>query len=164
MCSDRAYKLYTSECGTWCPEHYVKDDVNHICSFDMSLLNHPEKPKDLTKGCINGYYWDYSKQNCSKCDANCLTCETKSSYCLSCPNGRHLTVESKCELCSYFGTDAMLVGSSGACLETCGDGKNLGFVQCDDGNLKNGDGCSSQCQVEKGYNCIGGYPNGRDKC
>ena len=44
MCADGAYKVYKSECATRCPPHYIKDDVNHICSFDMTLLNKPEKP------------------------------------------------------------------------------------------------------------------------
>lgn len=39
----------------------------------------------------------------------------------------------------------MIIGSSGACVEVCGDGKNFGLLQCDDGNLVNGDGCSNSC-------------------
>jgi len=39
---------------------------------------------------------------------------------------------------------------------TCGDGIiKIGVEQCDDGNIVNGDGCSSQCQIEKRCgNCI----------
>jgi len=29
----------------------------------------------------------------------------------------------------------------------------MGFYACDDGNLINGDGCSSACAVENGYHC-----------
>lgn len=36
--------------------------------------------------------------------------------------------------------------------------------QCDDGNLKDGDGCSRECTVEPGYVCSGGYPYQKDKC
>ena len=39
------------------------------------------------------------------------------------------------------------------CQEICGDGRNLGMVQCDDGNTVNGDGCNSNCEVEQGYFC-----------
>jgi cysteine-rich repeat protein len=39
----------------------------------------------------------------------------------------------------------MIVGSNSACIETCGDGKNYGLHACDDGNTKDGDGCSSTC-------------------
>ena len=38
-------------------------------------------------------------------------------------------------------------------LEVCGDGVNLGTVECDDGNKLDGDGCSSDCRVELGFQC-----------
>jgi cysteine-rich repeat protein len=40
------------------------------------------------------------------------------------------------------------------CVEICGDGINLGFLQCDDGNNVSGDGCSSKCLLEPGWNCV----------
>lgn len=58
----------------------------------------------------------------------------------------------------------MIVGSSGACIETCGDGKSYGMHMCDDGNTKGGDGCSTKCLVEKDYTCSGGYPYTKDNC
>lgn len=122
MCADGAYKVYESECALDCPEGYLKDDINHICSFDMSLLNRPEKPEDPTKGCVDGFFWDVSKKNCSHCLYSCLTCELSSSRCTSCPNGRYLTSDYRCETCEDFWKDDMIIGSSGACLETCGDG------------------------------------------
>lgn len=52
-------------------------------------------------------------------------------------------------------------GSPSICLKNpislCGNGAinyNLGEA-CDDGNLRNGDGCSSSCTVETGYKCSG---------
>jgi len=50
------------------------------------------------------------------------------------------------------------------CFEPCGDGKNAGFFQCDDGNIFDGDGCSASCEVEAGFQCIGGTANNRDTC
>ena len=38
-------------------------------------------------------------------------------------------------------------------LEICGDGYNFGQHKCDDGNTLNGDGCSSKCEVEEGFEC-----------
>jgi hypothetical protein len=35
---------------------------------------------------------------------------------------------------------------------------------CDDGNLKDGDGCSASCIVEPGYFCSGGTMDGPDYC
>ena len=49
-------------------------------------------------------------------------------------------------------------------LEICGDGTNQGFVECDDGNLENGDGCSSLCTVEIGWSCSGGSEITPDIC
>jgi len=36
---------------------------------------------------------------------------------------------------------------------TCGDGLFRGTEGCDDGNLVNGDGCSSLCAIEFGWKC-----------
>jgi cysteine-rich repeat protein len=44
------------------------------------------------------------------------------------------------------------------CSEICGDGLNLGINECDDGNKIDGDGCSSICQIEPGWKCVGGSP------
>ena len=41
------------------------------------------------------------------------------------------------------------------CDEQCGDGI-LFTLECDDGNLINGDGCSDVCEVEEGYECMNG--------
>jgi len=39
--------------------------------------------------------------------------------------------------------------------EGCGDGRLLSWEVCDDGNLADGDGCSSVCAVEAGWTCTG---------
>lgn len=53
---------------------------------------------------------------------------------------------------------------SGTCVEICGDGFNYGQVSCDDGNVVNGDGCSSKCTIEKGFNCTLGSKFGPSVC
>jgi len=52
------------------------------------------------------------------------------------------------------------------CIDNCGDGKVVirGINKCDDGNLKNGDGCSAKCEVEAGYLCSGGSNIRSDTC
>jgi cysteine-rich repeat protein len=40
-------------------------------------------------------------------------------------------------------------------VDPCGDGATLGDQECDDGNLVAGDGCSSSCKLEPGYECAG---------
>ena len=44
------------------------------------------------------------------------------------------------------------------CSDICGDGINVSgsSTYCDDGNLDDGDGCSSTCSIEDGYECIEG--------
>ena len=43
------------------------------------------------------------------------------------------------------------------CMEKCGKGFRLSsIIQCDDGNLINGDGCNSDCKIEKDWKCKGG--------
>ena len=45
--------------------------------------------------------------------------------------------------------------STGTCVSECGDG--LVFDEaCDDGNTRDGDGCSRGCQVEEGFTCVTG--------
>jgi len=45
--------------------------------------------------------------------------------------------------------------STGKILVGCGDGIVQGTEQCDDGNVVNGDGCSSTCTIQPGYTCVG---------
>jgi len=43
--------------------------------------------------------------------------------------------------------------NSGTCDSICGDGLQVGTEECDDGNNKDGDGCSSECKIEPGSVC-----------
>ncbi len=43
--------------------------------------------------------------------------------------------------------------SAGTCQSPCGDGQRFSDEECDDGNRVNGDGCSSDCLIEKGFAC-----------
>jgi fibro-slime domain-containing protein len=44
------------------------------------------------------------------------------------------------------------------CFSVCGDGIKMPDEACDDGNLQNGDGCSSTCAIESGYTCTASAP------
>ena len=58
-------------------------------------------------------------------------------------------------------------GESGdTCESGCGEGKRSGgsSKECDDGNLVGGDGCSSACRIECGWECGGGNMNSSDGC
>lgn len=45
--------------------------------------------------------------------------------------------------------------TAGHCSAVCGDGKRYDSEDCDDGNLSDGDGCSADCEVERGTNYEG---------
>ncbi|MFO0662183.1 MAG: DUF4215 domain-containing protein [Polyangiaceae bacterium] len=49
-------------------------------------------------------------------------------------------------------------GSAGTISSQCNDGQITSSEQCDDGNNNDGDGCSSTCQIESGWEC-GGTPS-----
>jgi len=40
----------------------------------------------------------------------------------------------------------------------------MNILQCDDGNTKDGDGCSKDCMIEKDYECSGGDAYSADLC
>lgn len=46
------------------------------------------------------------------------------------------------------------------CQSICGDNYVLAVEGCDDGNVVNGDGCSSSCTVETNWSCIGTLSQG----
>ncbi len=45
--------------------------------------------------------------------------------------------------------------SNGSCVFVCGNGELEPGESCDDGNSMDGDGCSSSCAVEEGFDCAG---------
>lgn len=68
-----------------------------------------------------------------------------------------------CTLCSnYFTCQACVLpkvpadNPSSCVLPSCGNKRQIG-EDCDDGNLNDGDGCSSSCTIESGYSCIGNF-------
>ena len=53
------------------------------------------------------------------------------------------------------------------CIDICGDGvtiTDMGMTYCDDGNLDDGDGCSSACEIETYWECTGGSTSTADVC
>ena len=51
-----------------------------------------------------------------------------------------------------------------SCIEICGKGFNLGFLEWDDGNIVNGDGCDQFCRVETDYKWENGTDSTPDSC
>lgn len=45
----------------------------------------------------------------------------------------------------------MTPDTQSTCKEICGDGINMGFNECDDGNTDSFDGCGTYCTIDPGY-------------
>jgi fibro-slime domain-containing protein len=52
------------------------------------------------------------------------------------------------------GGGVFTVKDGGLIVAGCGDGLVKGIEECDDGNNASGDGCSSDCVLENGYQCL----------
>jgi cysteine-rich repeat protein len=56
-------------------------------------------------------------------------------------------------------------GKTQACTPKCGDGNiDVATEECDDGNLADGDGCSSKCKKEDGFTCTATTSADSSKC
>jgi cysteine-rich repeat protein len=76
-----------------------------------------------------------------------VTLVNNQSRCIACNAAKHF---------SLFGTTCIFAPhysfTGSDCIEICGDGFVIN-AECDDGNLIDGDGCSSTCDVEYSYQC-----------
>ena len=71
--------------------------------------------------------------------------------CKECDFSKMLILNPRTKLCEckqYYAMDAAFV-----CQEICGDGVIVN-AECDDGNTVSGDGCSSTCMLQPGFDCI----------
>jgi len=145
------------------------------CDIQKGLIKYTNDPGFCLKAFCNDGYFSYlnitkNTIECLPCDKTCATCieDSGPSFCLSCKSGLKAisvgdgTKKVYCKACEHlmFG---LYTASDGSCKEICGDGINLGYVECDDGNLIDGDGCNSQCEIEDGYRCYR-QENGPDEC
>lgn len=83
------------------------------------------------------------------------------TYCVACNSTLHFepTINYNCQcMASYY------LSSTQLCLPKCGDALKAPEEGCDDGNLKDGDGCSSSCSVEDKWMCQGGSPTSASVC
>jgi len=175
-------KCVTSEnCGLY---RYGNDDTQKCedCHFSCLTCTGPSNTECVECNFIKGYgrtndyqsrecilqaceigtflYTDYERKSatCVKCHESCLNCiGPEKSDCLECKPGFKIISDFqnrvKCLSCNEINPGFNL-GSDGKCHEKCGDGKNLGEFECDDGNLLNEDGCNHECQIEYGFKCI----------
>lgn len=120
------------------------------CSSPLYLLN----STCSVLSCPSGTYIDPAKGciSCSILYAGSQTCNISQSF--TCLDSYKL-INSSCIYCDKVLGYKMIKGS---CREICGDGILI-YLQCDDGNNINGDGCSSSCLIEDGWNCTSASPS-----
>ncbi|CAG9322898.1 unnamed protein product [Blepharisma stoltei] len=169
-CGDGYFlNLVENKCSK-CPD-YCKTCFNSstcmICYSDYLKV-------DSQCTCPDGSYIDqYGK--CSQCRYPCKTCTSSSYNCLTCAEKSPVLWSSSCFPCNAFvgygtknpssiGSNDLLAELAQNCTEICGDGRNMGEAECDDGNTINGDGCSANCTVESGWSCSGGSMSNPDTC
>ena len=110
---------------------------------------------------------------CSSCHLTCATCTlgNLATQCDNCISG-HFLYLGICQNCADT-SNPYFISINGQCWDKCGTGKRFtpqalpglgGYNACDDGNLVNGDGCSSDCRIESNFRCEGGSPTTPDKC
>lgn len=64
--------------------------------------------------------------------------------CLACPDGCLSCFD--CYRCKLCRPEFIYNALTEQCVEHCGDGKKF-VLECDDGNNKDGDGCSRDCKI-----------------
>lgn len=136
-----------SLCNYSLPNCLECSNSTHCTKCEENLiLNKNGKCK---RNCPTNSFFDQSNENCEKCPLNCSGCFNKTSCKLCAPD--FYSLNDSCMNCS------LTQGFMPNCSEICGDGILFDTIksghQCDDGNLIDGDGCSSKCQIEKGFNC-----------
>lgn len=99
--------------------------------------------------CAYGEYANLVTKKCIPCYASCRTC-TDAYY-------------NKCYSC-IVSPGVWEFDYINICSSTCGDGVKDDFESCEDGNIIDGDGCSSICDTESGYSCTGGSFSNVDTC
>ena len=145
-----------------------------ICNYVEGFV---KEEREYVSGCIEIYcskrYFEEILENlshvCTLCHSSCEECSGASAgECLTCPNSHTQVVTTLgifCNSCEEIHPGLIGIKEEPrTCTEICGDGRNMGILQCDDGNLLDGDGCDSQCRIENGFSCVGGGEDLSDVC
>jgi large repetitive protein len=112
---------------------------------------------DCSEGECSGVCGDGMRKGAEECDdGNTASGDGCSRYCMV-EVGYTCGGASSCWKCG---------GSGDTCLGRCGDGTRPegSSKECDDGNNEDGDGCSGACQIECGWECVGGTVDSADTC
>jgi len=119
----------------------------------------------LLPTCTVGFYYNKTQSECQNCPAECTECSNFTN-CATCKQGYLYDYKTeKCyDPCNKIGFTHKEGNNLEQCTEICGDARNMGVLECDDGNLVDGDGCSKDCKIEEFYECSGGDHENADIC
>ncbi|CDW87671.1 UNKNOWN [Stylonychia lemnae] len=102
--------------------------------------------------CPTNQYLNLTIMDCIDCDKSCESCTGPGpNQCVKCASEYDI-YQTKCTNCDQIpGFKSPMIENQ--CSEICGDGKQKGQNECDDGNFQNGDGCDENCMIESGFSC-----------
>lgn len=142
-------------CHPWCSRCYGPTESEcTACKIEYKKII--SQNSCVSPICVKDHYWDWITMDCEPCYESCSSCTIYGEYeCDQCQEGWVRDEDWSCRKCEQYPglyTNVVLV-----CEEICGDGilypnSNVGHT-CDDGNLIDGDGCDSSCQIEHGFTC-----------
>jgi len=150
------------ECHFTCKTCIGPSDTQCVeCNQLKGLVKQNNLPvgRCLEISCPSGYYPSINiiaeKASCEKCHKSCKECTGPiKTMCTSCNIGFFdylINGNLECRTCEEISRG--LTYKNGKCKEICGDGINMGQLECDDGNTLSADGCSSECKIEEGFDC-----------
>eukprot|EP00826_Nyctotherus_ovalis_P010754 TRINITY_DN12818_c0_g1_i3.p1 TRINITY_DN12818_c0_g1~~TRINITY_DN12818_c0_g1_i3.p1 ORF type:complete len:280 (+),score=64.22 TRINITY_DN12818_c0_g1_i3:77-916(+) len=152
-----------AECGEACLQCFGSSNRQcYSCNSELGYIMIADNTCNYPS-CIDGSYFDVSQKACTVCPKECSKCYGEQN-CTECIQGYNFDyAKKKCyDPCDKAGFRRK--ANSFECEEICGDGKNMGTHECDDGNTKDNDGCSSKCTIEPYYKCSGGNRDSPDVC
>lgn len=150
-------------CNEACAHCFGGSNKNcYSCNSELGFIMIAENICNYPS-CTDGSYFNITQRTCVSCPKECSKCYGALN-CTECIEGYNFDyLNKKCyNPCDKPGFTRK--ANSLECEEICGDGKNMGKHECDDGNTRNGDGCNSKCKVEAYYECSGGTPYNPDIC
>jgi len=114
--------------------------------------------------CTIGFFYNTTVSECQNCPNECSECDNFQN-CTNCQRGYAYDYSNKkCfNPCNRIGFTKK-EGTYDQCTEICGDARNMKILECDDGNIQDGDGCSKDCKIEEYYECSGGDFEHADIC
>ncbi|CAI2364405.1 unnamed protein product [Moneuplotes crassus] len=177
VCGD-GFKVDPEECDDDNSDDF--DGCSSLCAIESmhSCAGGSPTQKDTCVQCIDGTSPNNHKSNCiASCgdgmkhsteaceDSNIDSGDGCDSDCNPEPNyiciGGTATTFDTCSPCPQgFPPNSART----SCEPLCGDGLRVKNEECDDGNLVDGDGCNSDCQIEDEYICNGGTAQTKNSC